>query len=110
MREATLPMSVWLRWEREFDFRRGKRLVSPIHPPQVSKRFAAMVVWLNAEPMRLNQPYLVKHAGRQVKAKATRIRFRIDVNNLTEHPASELKMNGIGAVEFERNASLFFEP
>ena len=63
-------------WNSEIDLSRGDMLVSLGSGPQVSKRFAAMVVWLNAEPMRLNQAYLVKHAGRQVKAKATRIRFR----------------------------------
>jgi hypothetical protein len=98
-----------LKLEREIDLSRGDMLVSPVNPPQVSKRFAAMVVWLNAEPMRLNQAYLVKHAGRQVKAKATRIRFRVDVNNLTEHPANELEMNGIADVEFEASVALFFD-
>jgi len=107
--EAIPSQSVVLKLEREIDLSRGDMLVSPADPPQVSKRFAAMVVWLNAEPMRLNQSYLVKHAGRQVKAKATRIRFRIDVNNLTEHPASELEMNGIAHVEFEASVPLFFD-
>ncbi|MGB7463474.1 MAG: GTP-binding protein, partial [Candidatus Acidiferrum sp.] len=104
--EAIPSQSVVLKLEREIDLSRGDMLVSPADPPQVSKRFSAMVVWLNAEPMRLNQSYLVKHAGRQVKAKATRIRFRIDVNNLTEHPASELEMNGIAAVEIEASVPL----
>ena len=107
--EAIPSQSVVLKLEREIDLSRGDMLVSPTDPPQVSRRFAAMVVWLNAEPMRLNQSYLVKHAGRQVKAKATRIRFRIDVNNLTEHPASELEMNGIAHVEFEASVPLFFD-
>jgi bifunctional enzyme CysN/CysC/sulfate adenylyltransferase subunit 1 len=108
--EAIPSQSVVLKLEREIDLSRGDMLVSAVNPPQVSKRFAAMVVWLNAEPMRLNQAYLVKHAGRQVKAKATRIRFRVDVNNLTEHPASELEMNGIADVEFEASVPLFFDP
>ena len=107
--EAIPSQSVVLKLEREIDLSRGDMLVSPVDPPQVSRRFAAMVVWLNAEPMRLNQSYLVKHAGRQVKAKATRIRFRIDVNDLTEHPASELEMNGIAHVEFEASVPLFFD-
>ena len=107
--EAIPSQSVVLKLEREIDLSRGDMLVSPVNPPQVSKRFAAMVVWLNAEPMRLNQAYLLKHAGRQVKAKATRIRFRVDVNNLTEHPANELEMNGIADVEFEASVPLFFD-
>jgi sulfate adenylyltransferase large subunit len=109
LEEAIPSQSVVLKLEREIDLSRGDMLVAPVDPPQVSKRFAAMVVWLNAEAMRLNQSYLVKHAGRQVKAQATRIRFRIDVNNLTERPASELEMNGIAEVEFEASVPLFFD-
>jgi bifunctional enzyme CysN/CysC/sulfate adenylyltransferase subunit 1 len=109
LEEAIPSQSVVLKLEREIDLSRGDMLVSPVDLPQVSSRFAAMVVWLDAEPMRLNRSYLVKHAGRQVKAKSTRIRFRIDVNSLTEHPASELEMNGIADVEFEASVPLFFD-
>jgi sulfate adenylyltransferase subunit 1 len=107
--EAVPSQSVVLTLEREIDLSRGDMLVSALAPPQVSNRFAAMVVWLNAKPMQMNQAYLVKHAGRQLKAKGTQIRFRVDVNNLTEHSAGELEMNGIACVEFESSVPLFFD-
>jgi len=110
LEEAIPSQSVVLKLADEIDLSRGDMLVSPADPPHVSRRFVAMVVWLNAEPLRLNQSYLLKHAGRRVKAKATRLRFRIDVNSLTEHPADELEMNGIASVEFETTAPLFFDP
>jgi hypothetical protein len=84
-------------------------IVSPVEPPYVSSRFAAMVVWLNEKPLKLNQTYLLKHACRQVKAKAIGIRYQIDVNALSEHAASELEMNAIAAIEFETSAPLFFD-
>ncbi|MGB7848619.1 MAG: sulfate adenylyltransferase subunit CysN [Candidatus Acidiferrum sp.] len=108
--EAIPGQSVVLKTEHEIDLSRGDMLVSPTDPPHVSRRFAAMVVWLNAKPLQLNHSYLVKHAGRQVKAKATHIRFRIDVNSLAENSADELEMNGIASVEFETTAPLFFDP
>jgi len=107
--EAIPSQSVVLKLEHEIDLGRGDMLVSPADPPHVSKCFRAMVVWLNAQPMQLNQAYLVKHAGRQVKANVTRICFRVDVNHLTELPGNELEMNGIAAVEFETGAPLFFD-
>jgi sulfate adenylyltransferase large subunit len=109
LQEAIPSQSVVLKLEDEIDLSRGEMLVSPAAPPTVSRHFAAMVVWLNEKPLQLNQSYLVKHAGRQVKAKATRIRFRIDVNQLTEHAADELEMNGIAFVEFESSSPLFFD-
>ena len=109
--EQAIPsQSVVLKLEDEIDLSRGDMLVSPSAPPQVSNRFAAMVVWLHEQPLQLNQTYLAKHAGRLVKAKATRIRFRVDVNLLSRHSADQLEMNGIASVEFETSNPLFFDP
>jgi hypothetical protein len=102
-------MSVTVKLEDEIDLSRGDMLVSPSAPPRVSRRLEAMVVWLHPSPLELNRVYLVKHAGRQVKAKATQIRYRVDVNTLAHAPAHQLEMNGIAAVEFETNESLFFD-
>jgi hypothetical protein len=69
-----------------------------------------MVVWLHSTPLELNRRYLAKHGGRLVKAKATRIRYRVDINQLTEHPADHLGMNEIASVEFETSQPLYFDP
>jgi hypothetical protein len=108
--EAIPSQSVVLKLEKEIDLSRGDMIVSAERPPHVSSRFAAMVVWLHERPLKLGQTYLLKHAGRQVKAKATGIRFRIDVNALTEHPANQLEMNGIAFAEFESSTPLYFDP
>jgi hypothetical protein len=110
LEEAIPQQSVVLKLEDEIDLSRGEMLVSPGAPPSVSREFAAMVVWLNEKPLQLDHSYVAKHAGRQVKAKATRIRFRIDVNRLTEHAADELEMNGIAFVEFKSSSPLYFDP
>jgi hypothetical protein len=109
LREAGPSMSVTVKLEDEIDLSRGDMLVSPSAPPQVSRRLQAMVVWFDPSPLELNRVYLVKHAGRQVKAKATQIRYRVDVNTLAHAPAHQLEMNGIAAVEFETSESLFFD-
>lgn len=108
--EAIPSQSVVLKLEKEIDLSRGDMIVSADRPPHVSSRFAAMVVWLHEKPLKLGQTYLVKHAGRQVKAKATGIRYRIDVNALSEHGADQLEMNGIAFVEFESSMPMYFDP
>ncbi|HJZ64768.1 MAG TPA: sulfate adenylyltransferase subunit CysN [Candidatus Acidoferrum sp.] len=102
--------SVTLKLADEIDLSRGDLLVSPDALPHVSSRFLAMVVWLHASPLELNKTYLIKHAGRYVKAKAMRIRFRVNINTLEEVSAYQLEMNEIGAVEFEAAQPLFFDP
>jgi sulfate adenylyltransferase subunit 1 len=108
--EVAIPQqSVVLRLEDEIDLSRGDLLVSPDTPPCVSDRFVATVVWLDAQPLRLDRSYLVKHSGRLLRAKASRIRFRVNVNDATEHPAVQLEMNEIALVEFVASSPLFFD-
>jgi sulfate adenylyltransferase large subunit len=108
--EAFSPMSVTLTLENEIDLSRGDMLVAPHDPPRVASRFDAMVVWFNAEPLVPGRTYLIKHAVRTSRAKATSIEFRVDMNTLEQNPTRELKMNDIGAVQFEAVRPLFFDP
>ena len=107
---AGAGQSVVLKLADEIDLSRGDMLVSPAEQPQVSRRFLATVVWLHATPLELQRVYLAKHAGRHVKTKATKIRFRVNVNTFKESAATRLEMNEIASVEFETSQPLFFDP
>jgi hypothetical protein len=106
---AQASQSVVLKLADEIDLSRGDMLVTPDDPPHESRHFLAMVVWLHATPLQLQRVYLAKHVGKYVKAKATAIRFQVNVNTLAEHPARHLEMNGIAAVELETSEPLFFD-
>ncbi|MGA7796701.1 MAG: sulfate adenylyltransferase subunit CysN [Candidatus Acidiferrales bacterium] len=108
--EAFPPMSVTVTLEDEIDLSRGDMLVSPAHPPRVSRHFDAMVVWFNAEPAETGKSYLLKHTSRTVRAKALKIHYRVNVNTLAQEPVSRLQMNDIAYVEFETVSPLFFDP
>src|SRR6516164_5025103 len=102
--------SVTLTLTDEIDLSRGDLLASPHALPHISGRLDAMVVWLHPKPLELNRVYLAKHTGRQLKTKATNIRFRVDVSTLSERPTNKLEMNEIASVEFETSQPLFFDP
>jgi sulfate adenylyltransferase large subunit len=108
--EAYPPMSVTVTLQDEIDLSRGDMLVSPDHPPRVSRHFEAMVVWFNAEPAEPGRSYLLKHTSRTVRAKALKIRYRVNVNSLVQEPVDRLEMNDIAYVEFETVSPLFFDP
>jgi sulfate adenylyltransferase subunit 1 len=110
LRIAAAPQSVVLKLADEIDLSRGDLLVSPNNQPHVSTRFWGMIVWLHPTRLELDRTYLAKHAGRHVKIRASRIRYRVDVNELTEHPAETLEMNEIASVEFETSQPLYFDP
>ncbi|MBZ5698816.1 MAG: sulfate adenylyltransferase subunit CysN [Acidobacteriia bacterium] len=108
--EAFPPMSVTLTLEDEIDLSRGDMLVSPGHPPRVSRHFEGMVVWFNSEPSKPGRSYLLKHTSRTVRAKAVKIRYRVNVSTLVQEPVNSLQMNDIAYVEFETVSPLFFDP
>jgi bifunctional enzyme CysN/CysC/sulfate adenylyltransferase subunit 1 len=108
--EAFAPMSVTLTLEDEIELSRGDMLVSPDEPPHISRHFEAMVVWFALEPLVLGRSYLIKHNVRASRAKATNIRFRVNMHTLEHEPARELKMNDVASVEFEAAGTLFFDP
>jgi sulfate adenylyltransferase subunit 1 len=107
--EAFAPMSVTLQLRDEIDLSRGDMLVSAENPPRVSRKFHAMVVWLHAQPLKLDETYLVKHTARQTKIRAVKIDHRVNVNTLARETATQLQMNEIAAVDFETNVPLFFD-
>jgi sulfate adenylyltransferase subunit 1 len=107
---AGRSQSVTLKLEDEIDLSRGDMLVSLPNPPEVAQRFVASLVWMSEKPLQLNATYLLKHTTRQIKARVTRLKHRVDVNTLLPHLAGQLEMNGIGLAEFETASPLFFDP
>src|SRR5262249_1035976 len=109
LESASAPQSIALKLTDEIDLSRGDMLVSPSDASEISSQFDAMTVWLHAIPLELNKTYLAKHAGRIVKAKATRIPLRVQNNTFEQEPTHELEMNEIALVSFETSQPLFFD-
>ena len=106
---AHAPMSVTVCLEDELDIGRGDMLAHPASLPHVSRQFEAAVVWMAAEPLRRDAPYLVKHTTQQARAKVVRVVHRLNVNTLAREDADELGLNEIGAVVVETAGPLFFD-
>jgi sulfate adenylyltransferase large subunit len=106
---AYAPMSVTMCLEDELDIGRGDMLAHPASLPHVSRQFEAAVVWMAAEPLRRDAPYLVKHTTQQARAKVVRVVHRLNVNTLAREDADELGLNEIGAVVIETSSPLFFD-
>ncbi len=106
---AFAPMSVTVCLEDEVDVSRGNMIVPPSHPPQMTRCIDARLVWMGNEPLDQRRQYVIKHTTQSVKAQVRTIRYRIDVNTFEKHPATELKLNEIGAVEIDTHSPLFVD-
>ncbi|MCU1275455.1 MAG: sulfate adenylyltransferase subunit 1, partial [Bryobacterales bacterium] len=107
--QAFPPLSVTLCLDDEVDISRGDMLVPPQHPPQVTRRFEAMMVWMNQKPLTLERSYLIKHTTQQIGASVTAVRYRVNINTLEHEPAEGLGFNEIAAVLVESKRPLFFD-
>ena len=104
------PLSVALQLDREVDIGRGDLLADPAHPPAVSSRFAATLLWMSATPLVPGRPYLVKHTTRYVCASVVRLTGVIDPVTLERRPAETLKLNEFAEVEIETHQPVFADP
>ena len=107
---ASAPQAVTLELEDEVDVSSGDMIVHDINQPRVKDRFEAVVIWMNETPLRAGAHYLIRHAGRFVKARVETLLYAIDVNTMEQLSVQELPLNGIGRVVVETTLPLFFDP
>ena len=110
LHEAAAPQAVTLELADEVDISSGDMIVRDINLPRVNDRFEAVVIWMGETPLRAGTHYLIRHAGRFVKARVETLLYAIDVNTMEQLPVSELPLNGIGRVVVETTQPLFFDP
>jgi bifunctional enzyme CysN/CysC len=108
--EVAAPAAVVVRLTHHIDLGRGDLLAAPAHPPQISRAFRASLVWMTSDPLRCQQPYLLKHQHRQVCASVKRIHHRIEPHTLLPVESQELRINDIAEVEIETHQPLCFDP
>ena len=69
----------------------------PVWP--TARELQATICWLDDEPLLPGRLYWALHGHRWVKAKAVRVRHRLDIHTLAQQPASQLDANAIGHVD-----------
>ncbi len=97
--------------DRELDVSRGSLLASPESPPTVNTVVQATLCWFDGEPLRAGVPYTLKLGTRTVKARVLEVESRLDVDTLSDGPASdELQANDIARVTLLAQEPLAFDP
>ena len=104
------PLSVTLHLEDEIDISRGDMLVHPNNQPRAERRFEAMLVWMDVTAMDPSRHLYLKHGTLTTRVHIDKVRYKVDVNTLDEHPADFLELNGIGRVVLTTVRPLFFDP
>jgi bifunctional enzyme CysN/CysC len=109
LERAVEGQAVTLVLEDEVELSRGNMLVAPTARPDVADQFAATIVWFDEHALVPGRSYLLRTETDQVSAAITRLRHRIDVNDLGEHSARQLEMNEVGVCHISTQAPLAFD-
>ena len=108
--QAFPPQAVTLELDEEIDISSGDMIVHPHNPPKSSRHIEATVVWMTEEPLKEGLTYLLRHAGRNLKARVNSVLYSIDVNTHEKRDASGLGLNEIGRVAISTTLPLHFDP
>jgi sulfate adenylyltransferase large subunit len=110
MEQAFPPMAVTVCLEDELDISRGDMLVPPSHPPHITRRIDARMVWMNEQKLEIGRTYLLKHTTQTLRAAVQCVRYRVNINTLEKEAQPVLGLNDIGAVVIESQKPLFCDP
>lgn len=104
------PQSVILTLEDEIDISRGDMLVHPDNLPLIGRTFEAMLVWMDEEDMDVNKQFFIKQTTNTSRVRIDGIRYKVDVNTMSQSKVDKLKLNEIGRAVFTTNRPLYFDP
>ena len=107
LQQAFAPMSVVISLKEHIDLGRGDMLCDPLHLPSQSKHFRATLIWMSATPMRVNEPYLIKHTTQTACMSVVKLLHKIDLNTLGQEASDTLHCNEIGEVDIETHKAIF---
>lgn len=109
--KAFAPMAVTLTMEDEIDISRGDMIIgTECSAATITDNFNATLVWMAERVMTLGRQYTIKLATRTVSGSISSINYRIDVNTLEHHDATELSLNEIASCTLTVNAPIVFDP
>ncbi|MEX0734748.1 MAG: sulfate adenylyltransferase subunit CysN [Steroidobacteraceae bacterium] len=96
LEQATAEMAVTVTLEDELDISRGDLIVHPDRSPSVGRILDAHLIWMSDSPLLPGKQYEFKLSHRYLRGTVESIQHRVDVNDLSEHPAAELRLNEVG--------------
>jgi bifunctional enzyme CysN/CysC len=69
--------------------------------PKVRSSLQAMLVWMGEHPMRLGEPYMLKHCTRTLRGVVRSLSYTVDPRQLHRERRESLELNEIGRVSID---------
>jgi sulfate adenylyltransferase subunit 1 (EFTu-like GTPase family) len=106
--EASAPVSVAVRLTDDVDLGRGGLLADVADAPSPTRELDALVCWLGEAVFTAGRRYRLAHTSRTVRAVATEVVARLDINSLSgDTTASALAANDVGRIRLALAEPIF---
>jgi sulfate adenylyltransferase large subunit len=106
--EAFAPQSLAIRLTDDVDLGRGGLLAAVDDAPSATRELDALICWLGEAPFAAGRRYRLAHTSRTVRAVATQVVARLDINTLeADIDATELAANDVGRIRLTLAEPIF---
>jgi bifunctional enzyme CysN/CysC len=102
--------SITLTLADQVDVSRGDVIAAADAAPEVSDQFEARLLWMTDAALIPERTYLLKTQSKEVRARVTTIKYRVDVGSDARLAARTLSLNDIGVVNLSTTQPIPFEP
>lgn len=101
LQSAQAGQAITLTLNDEIDISRGDLMVSANESLTATRQFAAHLVWMSEQSLRIGKTYDIKIAGKTTQGVVTQIRHQVNINTLETFETAALPLNSIGVCLFE---------
>jgi len=108
--EAVAGEAVTLTLADEIDASRGDVICAAETRPEVSDQFAANLLWMAEEEMLPGRPYMLKIGAATIPAQITDLKYKTDVNTLSQAAGKTLHLNEVGYANLSLSQPIAFDP
>lgn len=109
LKEALAGQSVTIHLKDNIDISRGDTLVNSSALPNETKLIAADLCWMDSRALDTSITYLIQHNSKTTRCKIDEVIYKVDINTLEKHGATEFKLNDIGRVILKTADVLAFD-
>lgn len=107
--QASAGQSVTIHLKDNIDISRGDTLVNSSALPTESKLIEADLCWMDTSALDTSITYLIQHNSKTTRCKIDEVIYKVDINTLEKHGATEFKLNDIGRVVIKTADALAFD-
>ena len=108
--KASEDQAVTITLTDEIDISRGDIICSKDHPAEQSDQFQAHILWMTEKELFPGRQYLLKTTNKSVLASVTKLKHKVNVNDLSLEPGDTLALNEVGVCTLALAAPIAFDP